>query len=76
VARGAYQLDPFSAEDVERAGQIMKRYADLRMGLADASVVVLAQRHWALELLCNVQAPLPNPSGTGRQAVSAVPYDA
>jgi predicted nucleic acid-binding protein len=30
----------------------VERYADRRIGLADASVVVLAQRHRTLDLLC------------------------
>ncbi len=45
VARGAYQLETFSAEDVGRARAITRRFADLEIGLADASLVVLAERH-------------------------------
>jgi predicted nucleic acid-binding protein len=30
----------------------MERYADLRIGLADASVVVLADRYRTVDLLC------------------------
>ncbi len=45
VARGAYRLEPFAADDVARAGSVMRRYADLDIGLADASIVVLAERH-------------------------------
>jgi predicted nucleic acid-binding protein len=52
VARGAYQLETFSPEDLGHANRIMHRYADLRIGLADASVVVLANRHRTLDLLC------------------------
>jgi predicted nucleic acid-binding protein len=52
VARGAYQLDSFTADDVVLACRIMERYADHRIGLADASVVVLANRHRTLDLLC------------------------
>ncbi len=52
VARGAYQLDPFTADDVVVALRIMERYADHQIGLADASVVVLANRHRTLDLLC------------------------
>ena len=52
VVRGAYQLDVFSSEDIGHAKRIIERYADLRIGLADASVVVLANRHRTLELLC------------------------
>jgi hypothetical protein len=34
------------------AKRIMARYADLRIGLADASVVVLADRYRTVDLLC------------------------
>lgn len=42
VARGAYRLAAFGADDIARARDIIKRYADLGIGLADASIVVLA----------------------------------
>lgn len=45
VVRGAYRLESFAAEDVERASEVMRRYGDLQVGLADASFVVLAERH-------------------------------
>ena len=51
VAAGAYQLEPFNADDVERAGRVIERYADLEIGLADASIVVLAGRHGARDVL-------------------------
>lgn len=51
VARGVYRLEPFSAHDVAAAGVIMRRYADLAIGLADASIVVLAQRHRTRDVL-------------------------
>jgi predicted nucleic acid-binding protein len=51
VARGAYRLESFTADDVERAAAIMRRYGDLQIGLADASIVVLAERHGAAEVL-------------------------
>jgi len=47
-----YQLDLFALEEIGHARHIMERYADLRIGLADASVVVLANRHRILDLLC------------------------
>jgi predicted nucleic acid-binding protein len=52
VGSGAYRLELFSPEDVERAAEIMTKYSDLCIGLADASVVVLAERHRTLDLLC------------------------
>ena len=45
IVRGAYRLEGFTADDVDRAGAIMRRYGDLQIGLADASIVVLAERH-------------------------------
>ncbi|MCA1687033.1 MAG: PIN domain-containing protein [Actinobacteria bacterium] len=51
VGRGVYSLEPFSARDVAEAARIMERYADLGIGLADASVVVLANRYNTLDLL-------------------------
>jgi predicted nucleic acid-binding protein len=51
VARGAYELAPFSADDVAAAISIVDRYADLRLGLADASIVVLARRHHCRDVL-------------------------
>lgn len=45
VAAGAYQLAPFSDEDLGTAISIVRRYADLVVGLADASLVVIAARH-------------------------------
>jgi hypothetical protein len=51
VARGAYRLENFAVDDVERAAEIMRRYGDLQIGLADASIVVLAERHGTAEVL-------------------------
>jgi uncharacterized protein len=51
VARGAYLLAPFANADVARAEAIVNRYADLALSLADASIVVLAERHGARDVL-------------------------
>lgn len=51
VVEGAYELAEFSRSDVERAAAVMRRYADLRVGLADASIVVLAERHGSTDVL-------------------------
>lgn len=50
VARGAYQLESFGAADVARAREVLEQYADLDIGLADASIVVLAERHGVTEV--------------------------
>jgi predicted nucleic acid-binding protein len=45
VARGAYQLEPFSESDSGAARGVVGQHRDLGIGLADASIVVLAERH-------------------------------
>ena len=51
VAEGAYRLEPMAADDIARASEIVLQYRDLHLGLADASVVVLAERHDTLDIL-------------------------
>jgi predicted nucleic acid-binding protein len=51
VGRGAYQLEPFLADDVARAQEIIDRYPGLGIGIADASLVVLAERHCISDVL-------------------------
>ena len=76
VTRGAYQLELFSSEDVGHAKRIMERYADLRVGFADASVVVLANRHRTLELLCTDERHFRVLRGTGGKPFRLLPFDA
>jgi predicted nucleic acid-binding protein len=51
VARGAYRLESFDGADVQRAGTIIRRHRDLEISLADASIVVLAERHRTRQVL-------------------------
>lgn len=51
VARGVYQLESFSSSDIAVAGEIVDRYRDLDIGLADASILVLALRHGVRDVL-------------------------
>ena len=51
IARGAYELQPFSGADVRSAAAVIKRHADLAISLADASIVVLAARHKTQDVL-------------------------
>jgi predicted nucleic acid-binding protein len=51
VGRGAYRLEPFGNDDVELATDVLRRYPKLSVGLADASVVVLAERHGVRDVL-------------------------
>ena len=76
VARGAYQLEPFSSEDIGDAKRVMERYADLRIGLADASVVVLATRNETLDLLCTDERHFRALRGPGGKPFRLLPFDA
>lgn len=51
VVRGAYRLESFEAADVEVAQRVIAKYRDLQIGLADASLVVLAARHRVRDIL-------------------------
>lgn len=51
VSGGAYQLEPFDGADVARAAAVIDRYLDLNLGLADASIVVIAARYETRDLL-------------------------
>lgn len=45
VAKGAFDLAGFDVADVRHSREILDRYADLDIGLTDASIVVLAERY-------------------------------
>jgi predicted nucleic acid-binding protein len=51
VGRGTYRLESFSEDDVADVAGVIERYADLGVGLADASNVVLANRHGTSDIL-------------------------
>lgn len=51
VGSGAYQLESFSSSDVAAARAIIERYQELEIGLADASLVVLAERLGTVDVL-------------------------
>lgn len=51
VADGAYRLEPLDSTDVARAIEVMHRHQALEVGITDASLVVLAERHTDGELL-------------------------
>ena len=51
VGAGAYRLEPMDAADITEAVEIIDRYRDLELGLADASVVVLSRRYDVTDVL-------------------------
>ncbi len=51
VSAEAYELVDFDAGDVRSAKGVIDRYADLHIGIADASLVVIAGRYETTRLL-------------------------
>jgi uncharacterized protein len=51
VERGAYRLESFGAADVASARKTLAKYASLSLGIADASIVVIADRHGTRDVL-------------------------
>lgn len=75
VARGVYQIEPFDRDDVEQANRIIERFDDLDIGLADASVVVIALRHRTTTLLCTDERHFRALRGHGGRPFRLLPFD-
>jgi predicted nucleic acid-binding protein len=75
VARGAYRLEPFGAQDVAAAAEVMRRYARLPIGLADASIVVLAERHHTRDVLTLDERHFRALRGPGGRPFCLLPAD-
>lgn len=75
VAEGAYELAEFDRADVEQAMAVMRRYADLQVGLADASIVVLAERHGSSDVLTFDRRHFRTMRGPGGRPFRLLPDD-
>lgn len=51
VAQGVYSLADIGRRDIHELAAVVGRYADMRIGLTDASLVVLAARYRTTRLL-------------------------
>ncbi|MGQ0774953.1 MAG: PIN domain-containing protein [Pseudonocardiales bacterium] len=51
LAGGAYDIPEFGPPDLQRALEMDRRFADLELGITDASLVVLAARYETRDLL-------------------------
>ena len=76
VAAGVYRLEPMSADDVSAATEVIDRYEDLGLGLADASLVVLAGRYGTSDLLTLDERHFRAVSGPGGRPFRILPADA
>jgi predicted nucleic acid-binding protein len=76
VADGAYRLEPFGAAEVARAVEILDQYEDLGLGVADASIVVLAERHGTIDVLTLDERHFRAVRGRRGQSFRLLPADA
>lgn len=51
VGAGVYRLESFAEADIRECADLVRRYSDMEIGLADASVVVLASRYRTTRVL-------------------------
>lgn len=75
VARGAYQLEPFAAGDIDVARAVMARRPAGDLDLADASIVVLAYRHDAQDVLTLDEPRFRSLRRAGGRAFRLLPAD-
>lgn len=76
VGRGVYRLEVFDADGVAAAERLIGRYAALDIGLADASLVVLAARYGVRDLLTLDERHFRALRGPGGRPFRILPADA
>ena len=76
VAEGAYVLAAFERSDVRAALQILERFSDLTVGLADASLVVLAERYTTGRILTFDERHFRALRWAGRRRFTLLPHAA
>ncbi|MGH2406827.1 MAG: type II toxin-antitoxin system VapC family toxin [Candidatus Limnocylindrales bacterium] len=76
VESGVYRLESLDGADVARARVILERYRDLGPGIADASIVVLAERHDSRDVLTLDERHFRALRGPGGQPFRLLPADA
>jgi uncharacterized protein len=71
LAGGAWELAAFGVRDLEQAASVIKKYGDQRIGAADASNVVLAERYQTrtIATLDRRHFTVLRPIGGGRFAI-------
>jgi predicted nucleic acid-binding protein len=75
VERGVYRLEAFDAADIAAAERVIGRYRAMGVGLADASLVVLAGRYAVRELLTLDERHFRAMRGPGGRPFRLLPAD-
>jgi predicted nucleic acid-binding protein len=70
-----YRLESFGPEDIAAAERVIAKYAALQIGLADASVVVLASRYGVRSLLTLDERHFRAIRGPGSRPFRILPAD-
>lgn len=76
VARGVYRLEAFDAAEIAAAERLIARHAALEIGLADASLVILANRNRIRDLLTLDERHFRALRGPGGRPFRLLPADA
>jgi uncharacterized protein len=75
VARGVYRLEQMDGDDIGAAERVIARYSGLEIGLADASLVVLATRYGVRDLLTLDERHFRALRGPGGRPFRLLPAD-
>lgn len=76
VGRGVYRMEAFDADDITAAERVIGRYRSLGVGLANASLVVLAHRYGIRDLLTLDERHFRSLRGPGGRPFRLLPADA
>ena len=76
VAGGAYRLESMAPADIAEAVDVIDRYQDLELGLADASLVVLSRRYDVTDILTLDERHFRAVRGAGGRPFRILPADA
>jgi hypothetical protein len=76
VGRGVYRLESFDGPEIDAAERVIGRYRALQIGLADASLVVLANRHGTRDVLTLDERHFRALRGPGGRPFRLLPADA
>ena len=75
VGRGVYRLDALEPAEITAAERLIGRHAELEIGLADASLVVLANRYGVRDLLTLDERHFRALRGPGGRPFRLLPAD-
>jgi predicted nucleic acid-binding protein len=75
VARGAYELADFGNADLQKARGYVQKYRAQKIGLADASIAVLAERYETFDVLTLDERHFRTIRPGGRKRFRILPAD-